>query len=53
MKRLLSLSNAELIAEAKRRIDKARENDRQLGEKLAGLLASVDEMGRRLDEHGG
>lgn len=52
MTRLSALTNAELVEEARRRAEAARENDRLLGELLDGVLASVEEMGRRLDEHG-
>lgn len=53
MRRLSEMTNSELVEEARRRAEIAREHDRQLGELLDGLLESVGEMGRRLDEHGG
>lgn len=51
--RLTQMSNAELIEEARRRANAARENDKQLGVILERLTESVGELTRRLDEHGG
>jgi hypothetical protein len=53
VKRLSDMTNAELVEEAKRTAAEAREADRLVGELLDGVLASVDELTRRLDEHGG
>jgi hypothetical protein len=44
------MSSTELVEEARRRAIEAKENDRKLGDVLAELLDSIEELGRRLDD---
>lgn len=50
MMRLSELSGQELAEIARKRAEEARESDAQLGEMLAGLFSTVEEMTRRLNE---
>ncbi len=49
MSRLEELSSKELAEEARMRAEKARADDERMGDALAGLLRTVDELARRLD----
>lgn len=49
MTRLDELSSKELADEARLRAEKAKADDERMGDALAGLLRTVDELARRLD----
>ncbi len=49
MNRLEELSSKELVEEARARAEQAKADDARMGEALAGLTRTLDEMARRLD----
>lgn len=49
MSRLEELSSKELVEEARLRAEQAKADDERMGEALAGVLRTLDEMVRRLD----